>query len=84
VSIITWQRKANLTVLCLLIIIILISYIVLYYYQIINYGEPSQPKPEMELLELSVVNETSLLGADAIFCSQTLQCEDAITSTENH
>ncbi len=44
------QRKPNEAVLCLLIIIILISY---YYilslnYLIINYGEPSQPKPETE------------------------------------
>jgi hypothetical protein len=43
------QRESNLTVLCPLIIIILISYIILYYDKIINYGEPSQPKPETEL-----------------------------------
>ncbi len=41
------QRESKMTVLCLLIIIILISYIIVYY--IINYGEPSQPKPETDL-----------------------------------
>jgi hypothetical protein len=43
------QRKPNKAVLCPLIIIILISYIIINYYSIINYGEPSQLKPEMEL-----------------------------------
>jgi hypothetical protein len=40
-----------MTVLCLLITILLISYIIIYYYYylIINYVEPSQLKPEMEL-----------------------------------
>ncbi len=43
------QRESNLIGLCPLIIIILITYIIIYYYEIINYGEPSQPKQEMEL-----------------------------------
>ncbi len=40
------NKESNLIVLCPLIIIILISYIIIYYYLIINYGEPSEPKPE--------------------------------------
>ncbi len=44
------RRESKLTVLCPLIIIILNSYTIVYY--IINYGEPSQPKRETELLTL--------------------------------
>ncbi len=42
------QRESKLTVLCPLIFILLISYIIMYYF-IINYGEPSKPKPETKL-----------------------------------
>jgi hypothetical protein len=44
------QRESEKTVLCPQIIIILIIYIMIYYYKIINYQEPSQPKPETELI----------------------------------
>ncbi len=43
------QREPNKAVLCPLIIKILISYIIINYNSIINYGEPSQLKLEMEL-----------------------------------
>ncbi len=43
------QRESKKTILYPQIIIILISYVIMHYYQIINYGEPSQPKPETEL-----------------------------------
>ncbi len=64
------SRESEKTVLHLKIIIIFINYIIIYYYNIINYGEPSQPKPETELqgrLVLSFDQRTKFIKTNGLF-----------------
>jgi hypothetical protein len=68
------QRESKLTVLCPLIIIILISYIIIYFHQIINYGEPSQLKLEMELLCQSFCIYKIIIPFSVCVCVREREC----------